>query len=77
MESVQLGPRLGVVGPICGGGAGDVASSFDGRSCYISWSGTDEIARVSYRTGRVIDEKRVVDHQQRIRNGCVARDLLA
>ncbi len=54
-----------------------VTPSFDGRSCYISWSGTDEIARVSYRTGRVVDEKRVGDHPQRIRNGFVARALLS
>ena len=54
-----------------------VTPSYDGRSCYISWSGTDEIARVSYRTGQVLDEKRVGDHPQRIRNGFVARDLVA
>jgi hypothetical protein len=54
-----------------------VTPSADGRSCYISWSGTDEIARVSYRTGRVVDERRVGDHPQRIRNGFVHRDLVA
>lgn len=54
-----------------------VTPSHDGRSCYISWSGTDEIARVSFRTGRVLDEKRVGDHPQRIRNGFVARGLVS
>ncbi len=54
-----------------------VTPSSDGRSCYISWSGTDEVARVSYRTGRVIDQKKVGDHPQRIRNGFVARVLVA
>ena len=54
-----------------------VTPSADGRYCYISWSGTDQIAKISYRTGRVVDEKRVGDHPQRIRNGFVARSLLA
>ncbi len=54
-----------------------VTPSADGRYCYISWSGTDQVAKISYRTGRVVDEKRVGDHPQRIRNGFVARSLLA
>ena len=32
-----------------------VTPSWNGRHCYISWSGTDEIAKISYRTGRVVD----------------------
>jgi hypothetical protein len=54
-----------------------VTQSSDGRYCYISWSGTDEVAKISYRTGKVVDERPVGDHPQRIRNGFVARDLLA
>jgi DNA-binding beta-propeller fold protein YncE len=54
-----------------------VTPSRSGRHCYISWSGTDEVAKISYRTGRVVDERRVGDHPQRIRNGFVARDLVA
>jgi hypothetical protein len=53
-----------------------VTPSWDGRHCYISWSGTDEVAKISYRTGRVVDEKAVGDHPQRIRNGFVHRSLV-
>ena len=54
-----------------------VTQSGDGRYCYISWSGTDQIAKISYRTGRVVDEQKVGDHPQRIRNGFVRTDLVA
>jgi DNA-binding beta-propeller fold protein YncE len=54
-----------------------VTPSADGLSCYISWSGTDRISRISYRTGRVTDTVRVGDHPQRIRTGYVARSLVA
>ncbi len=54
-----------------------VTQSWNGRHCYISWSGTDQIAKISYRTGRIVDQKQVGDHPQRIRNGFVDRDLLA
>ena len=54
-----------------------VTPSWNGRHCYISWSGTDEIAKISYRTGRVVDERPVGDHPQRIRNGFVERSLVA
>jgi hypothetical protein len=54
-----------------------VTRSRSGRHCYISWSGTDAVAKISYRTGRIVDERRVGDHPQRIRNGFVARDLVA
>jgi hypothetical protein len=53
-----------------------VTPSHDGRHCYISWSGTDTVAKISYRTGRIVDTRRVGDHPQRIRNGFVARGLL-
>jgi DNA-binding beta-propeller fold protein YncE len=53
-----------------------VTQSWNGRHCYISWSGTDQVAKISYRSGRVVDQVRVGDHPQRIRNGFVARDLL-
>ena len=44
----------------------------DGRHCYISWSGTDEVSRISYRTGRIDETVKVGDHPQRIRNGSYA-----
>ena len=54
-----------------------VTPSWNGRHCYISWSGTDQVAKISYRTGQVVDEAAVGDHPQRIRNGFVERSLLA
>ena len=31
-----------------------VTPSRDGRTCYISWSGSDKISKISYRTGRIV-----------------------
>ena len=53
-----------------------VTQSWDGRSCYISWSGTDEVSKISYRTGRIVDTVPVGDHPQRVRNGWVRKDLV-
>ena len=54
-----------------------VTQSYDGRYCYISWSGTDEVAKISYRTGRIVQTAPVGDHPQRVRNGFVRTDLVA
>lgn len=48
-----------------------VTQSYDGKSCYVSWSGSDTVSRISYRTRRVQRTVRVGDHPQRIRNGFV------
>jgi len=53
-----------------------VTQSWDGRTCYISWSGTDEVSKISYRTGRIVRTVPVGDHPQRVRNGWVRRDLV-
>jgi hypothetical protein len=53
-----------------------VTQSWDGSSCYISWSGTDQVAKISYRTGRITDTARVGDHPQRVRNGFVRTNLV-
>lgn len=53
-----------------------VTQSWDGRHCYISWSGTDQVAKISYRTGKVVATTRVGDHPQRVRNGFVRTGLL-
>ncbi|WP_370288104.1 YncE family protein [Nocardioides sp.] len=52
-----------------------VTPSWDGKYCYISWSGSDTVSRISYRTGRIVDTTRVGDHPQRVRNGVLARDI--
>jgi DNA-binding beta-propeller fold protein YncE len=54
-----------------------VTQSWNGRYCYISWSGTDQVAKISYRTERVVRTVAVGDHPQRVRNGFVRRDLVA
>ncbi len=54
-----------------------VTQSWDGRHCYISWSGTDQVAKISYRTGRVVQTVPVGDHPQRVRNGVIRKDLVA
>jgi WD40 repeat protein len=54
-----------------------VTQSADGRYCYISWSGTDEVSRISYDTGRIVTTVPVGDHPQRVRNGFVERSLVA
>lgn len=54
-----------------------VTQSWDGRYCYISWSGTDEVAKISYRTGKVVRTTPVGDHPQRVRNGYVRTGLVA
>ncbi len=54
-----------------------VTQSHDGRYCYISWSGTDQVAKISYRTGRIVQTAPVGDHPQRVRNGFVRTDLVA
>ncbi|WP_243057587.1 YncE family protein [Nocardioides sp. SR21] len=53
-----------------------LTQSWDGRYCYISWSGTDEVAKISYRTQRVVKTVPVGDHPQRVRNGVVRRGFL-
>ena len=54
-----------------------VTQSRNGRYCYISWSGTDKVSRISYRTERVVSTTKVGDHPQRVRNAFVASDLVA
>jgi len=53
-----------------------VTPSADGKSCYISWSGSDKVSRISYATGRITRSVKVGDHPQRIRNGFLAEGYL-
>lgn len=50
-----------------------VTPSDDGRYCYISWSGSDTVSRISYQTARISKTVRVGDHPQRIRTGVIQR----
>ena len=46
-------------------------TSKDGKHCFVSWSGTDEISILSYAEQREVANIKVGDHPQRIRNGVV------
>ncbi len=46
-------------------------TSANGRQCYVSWSGTDDMSVISYRKRREVRHISVGDHPQRIRNGFV------
>ncbi|WP_211348826.1 YncE family protein [Nocardioides litoris] len=50
-----------------------VTPSWDGKYCYVSWSGSDTVSRISYKTARIVSTTRVGDHPQRVRNGFVQR----
>jgi DNA-binding beta-propeller fold protein YncE len=43
----------------------------DGKRCLVSWSGTDKISVISYRTGKLIADVPVGNHPQRVRMGYV------
>ena len=53
-----------------------VTPSWDGKHCYISWSGSDTVAKISYRTARIVQTRRVGDHPQRVRNGFIRTSYL-
>jgi hypothetical protein len=53
-----------------------VTQSWDGKHCYISWSGSDTVAKISYRTARIVKTQKVGDHPQRVRNGFIRRAFL-
>jgi DNA-binding beta-propeller fold protein YncE len=57
-------------------------TSENGKYCYVSWSGTDDISIISYRKRKEIDHTAVGEpagnraHPQRIRNGVVRQSFL-
>jgi DNA-binding beta-propeller fold protein YncE len=51
-------------------------TSADGRRCYVSWSGTDQISVISYRKRKEIARIDVGDHPQRIRTGTVRKSWI-
>lgn len=51
-------------------------NSADGTQCYVSYSGSDEVAVIDYASEKEIARFDVGDHPQRIRNGVVRSDLL-
>jgi hypothetical protein len=51
-------------------------NSGNGRYCFVSFSGADRVAAISYRTGREVASIAVGDHPQRMRTGTVRAGLL-
>jgi DNA-binding beta-propeller fold protein YncE len=49
----------------------------DGRRCMVSWSGSDKISIISYRTGKLIADVPVGNHPQRVRMGYVRKAWIA
>ncbi len=51
-------------------------NSFDGRYCFVSWSGDDKISAISYKRKAEVAQIPVGDHPQRMRIGNVTRSWL-
>ena len=46
-------------------------NSEDGKLCFVSWSGLDQISAISYKTATEVARVDVGDHPQRMRTGVV------
>lgn len=53
-----------------------VTQSWNGKHCYISWSGSDTVSKISYRTARIVKTTDVGFHPQRVRNGFIRAGYL-
>lgn len=52
-----------------------VTSNAAGTHCYVSWSGSDQMSVIEYKTGVEVARVDVGDHPQRIREGHVPADI--
>lgn len=54
-----------------------VTQSWNGKHCYISWSGSDTVSKISYEKAKIVRTTDVGFHPQRVRNGVIQRSALA
>ncbi len=54
-----------------------VTQSWNGKHCYISWSGSDTVSKISYRKAKIVRTTDVGYHPQRVRNGFIQRSYVA
>jgi DNA-binding beta-propeller fold protein YncE len=51
-------------------------NSGDGKYCFVSFSGDDNVGVISYRTGRLVTKFSVGDHPQRMRMGVIRKEFV-
>jgi hypothetical protein len=51
-------------------------NSGDGRYCFVSFSGDDNVGVISYKTGRLVTKFSVGDHPQRMRMGVIRKEFV-
>ncbi len=51
-------------------------NSGDGKLCFVSFSGDDSVAAISYKTAKVVARIPVGDHPQRMRMGKIRKEFL-
>jgi hypothetical protein len=51
-------------------------NSGDGKYCFVSFSGDDDVGVISYKTGRLVTKFSVGDHPQRMRMGVIRKEFV-
>jgi hypothetical protein len=51
-------------------------NSGDGKYCFVSFSGDDNVGVISYKTGRLVTKFSVGDHPQRMRMGVIRKEFV-
>ena len=51
-------------------------NSGDGKYCFVSFSGDDNVGVISYRTGKLVTKFAVGDHPQRMRMGVIRKEFV-
>jgi DNA-binding beta-propeller fold protein YncE len=51
-------------------------NSTDGKYCFVSFAGDDQVSAISYATGQQVARINVGDHPQRMRMGVIRREFL-